>query len=319
MIPRRLSDNHGMTLIEALVAMTMVMFVFGATLTAFDAFQDNHKVTEAHNAAQNQARVTTDRLARDLRNLASPTELLELSAARPNAVERAEPFDLIFRTVREVKPAGSSNDANVMRVRYCLNDADPQSATLVMQRQTWTDATAPAMPAGTGCPAAGWDPGDTVLSTSVTNKADAQARPVFTYNSSVLQEITRVRTELYVDPDALRAPSEARLATAVLLRNQNQYPVANIKADPINVGTRTWWVIGSGSSDPEGQTLTYQWYLDPPTPLPDCDASPRPTSCIDEGMDVSLTLPLDGQTHTVGLAVSDPSGLTDYEEVSLAP
>lgn len=319
MNPRRISDDRGMTLIEALVSMTIVMFVFGATLSIFDALQNNHKVTEAHNEAQSEARTSIDRLARDLRNLASPTRLRQLTAARPNAVERAEPFDLIFRTVREVKPAGSTNEANVMRVRYCLNTADPQNASLVVQRQTWNDAVAPDMPAGTGCPATGWDPGDTVLGTSITNRADGQARPVFSYDSAVLQEITRVRTELYVDPDPLRAPKETRLATAVLLRNQNQYPEAKIRAELINAGTRTWWLIGSGSSDPEGQTLTYQWYKNPPSPLPDCKAAQPDASCIDDGMDVSLSLPLDGVTYRIGLAVSDPAGLTDYEEVSLAP
>jgi hypothetical protein len=41
---------------------------------------------------------------------------------------------------------------------------------------------------------------------------------------------------------------------------------------------------GSASEDPEGMPLTYQWYVDPPTPLPNCDLLPKPASCVGQGV-----------------------------------
>jgi hypothetical protein len=114
---------------------------------------------------------------------------------------------------------------------------------------------------------------------------------------------------LYVDPDPTRAPSEMRLASGVTLRNQNRAPVARISAAP-SAGRVV--LNGSGSGDPESRPLTYQWYVDPPTELPDCAATPRPPSCLGEG--VVIEAELTTGPHRIVLLVKDPAGLPDTEE-----
>jgi hypothetical protein len=64
---------------------------------------------------------------------------------------------------------------------------------------------------------------------------------------------------------------------------------------------------GSGSEDPEGMPLTYQWYLDPPAALPNCDAVPTPASCIGSG--VVFEKDLTAGSHRIVLLVKDPAGL----------
>lgn len=70
---RPLRDQRGFTLVELLMAMTLSLVVFGATLAVAAALSNNARRTAEHNEAQDQARTYQDRLARQLRNLASPS------------------------------------------------------------------------------------------------------------------------------------------------------------------------------------------------------------------------------------------------------
>jgi hypothetical protein len=65
---------------------------------------------------------------------------------------------------------------------------------------------------------------------------------------------------------------------------------------------------GSASEDPEGMPLTYQWYLDPPTPLPDCTVTPLPPSCVGQGVVLDVPIP-PATSHRIVLVVRDPAGL----------
>jgi prepilin-type N-terminal cleavage/methylation domain-containing protein len=80
---RRLRDNAGFTLIETLVAMVVSLAVFGATLSALDVFQNDNRLDQLHNEAQDSARTAIDALARELRNGAAPSSLT------PGALEKA--------------------------------------------------------------------------------------------------------------------------------------------------------------------------------------------------------------------------------------
>ena len=305
---RRLRDERGLTLIEVLVASTIFLFVLGASLTVFDAVHDDHVRVERHNDAQDAARLTTDRLARELRNLASPTDLSNPLEAQPNAVDVAEPFDLVFRSVADVKPAASANSPNARRIRYCVDDGAP-TGELWMQWQTWTTAGPPPVPSRTACPGDGWD-GQRRMTTGVVNRQGAAPRPLFTYDASVLQEITRVRTDVLVDPLPGAPPAATRLSTAVLLRNQNQFPVAAFDATWVNVTSRTVLLNAYSSSDPEGQPLRYCWFLNPSSTPVSC------TGALGDGATLTLTLPTGPQR--VVLLVQDPARLRDVEERTFA-
>jgi prepilin-type N-terminal cleavage/methylation domain-containing protein len=318
MTMRRLTrDERGMTLIEVLIAATIMLIVLGTSMTLLTALGNNHTLTEQHNDAQDRARVFTDRMARELRNLASPSLFTENYQAQPEAVETAGPYDLVFRIVDEVRPGGSQNEANVMRVRYCLGGT-ADDGTLYRQEQTWTDRASsdpPAAPSTAACPGtSGWTT-TAQITDGLVNRIGAQNRPLFAFNSADPTRITQVRTELFVDPTPTTAPVETRLASGVTLRNQNRVPVASADirvTDP--VGNKAL-ANGSGSEDPEGMPLSYQWYLDPPTPLPDCSLVPKDVSCKAEGVVADITAT--NGWHTIVLLVRDPAGLpaTETREV----
>jgi type II secretory pathway component PulJ len=301
-----MADERGVTLVEVLVGMILTLVVIGATLMVVVAVADRAKRTTAHNEAQDVARTYMDRFARQLRNLASPSIFTDDYQAQPYAVDFADPYDLVFRVVDEQRPGGSLNLANVKRVRYCLNATDASRGKLYQQEQRWTDRASnepPPMPSTASCPSAGWT-STAVVTANVVNRIGGQNRPMFVYNAADLQRISQIHVDLYVDPDPDTAPRETRLGSGVTLRNQNRVPVAKLDVAP---APGKLVLNGSASEDPEGMPLTYQWYVDPPTPLPDCALTPRPASCAGQG--VVVDVPIAPGAHRIVLVVKDPAGL----------
>jgi len=296
------------TLIEVLLSSVLSLLVMGASLAAFDGLQSNHRLTQKANEAQDTARQQTDRLARELRNLASPSQLTSDLSAQPQAVDVAGSYDFVFRVVNDVRPAGSLNVANVKRVRYCLNNSNPAKEVLWRQTQTWTAAATPALPSTAACPGTGWDAGaDRQFITSVVNRYGGANRPVFSYNSTDILRVTKVRTSLFVDLDPTKRPAEVRLSSGVFLRNQNRIPLATFTATV--TADKRLILNGSGSEDPEGMPLQFEWYLDAPTPLPNCDLIPKPASCLGEGVVFEKTGLSGGGSHVVTLVVRDQAEL----------
>lgn len=256
----RARSELGLTLIELLVTMSLMVIILGATVTAFASFNRTDDRTRKQNDAQDQARLTTDTLARQLRNLASPSDYL------PQAVDLAEPYDFVFQTVDAVKADGSDNDRNIKRVRYCLGPSANQKASLWRQTQTWTQPNPPpTFPSTASCPSGAW-PTQQRLVNHVVNREENQA--IFTYNSAQPTSITRVRTDLFVDINPGDAPSATKLTSGVFLRNQNRAPVAAFTATYTGTGRRVL-LNGSASEDPEGHPLkSYDWYLTTDTDTP---------------------------------------------------
>ena len=154
-----------MSLTGLLVAMTLTLLVMGATLDVFSTSQTVSHDLQDRTEAEARVRAAEDQLARELRSLASPTP------EQPQAVDRAGQRDLVFQTVDPVRAASGTNDANVMRVRYCLDG----SGRLWRMQQRWTLSTPPPVPGGlTGyaddpsCSPAGWD-ARTVVASAIVN------------------------------------------------------------------------------------------------------------------------------------------------------
>lgn len=282
-----LADESGFSLVELLAGIAIFAVVLGATLTALETFVSGVEQNQRRNDTQQQARVALDRMARELRNLASPTP------NQPQAVDKAGAYDLVFQTVDPAQPSGGENAANVRRLRYCLDTSDPRSGVIWMQVQTWTQSTTPVVPSTASCPDPdpGWASRQTVTN-NVVNRINGQDRPVWAYNAATTPDVSFIRTTVRLDRDPGHAPGESSLATGVFLRNQNRPPVAAFTATI--TGNRHVLLNGSPSSDPEGQPLTYTWY----------DGATQ----VGSGITYDYVAPAAG-ARTLSLRVSDPGGL----------
>lgn len=314
---RRLrSEESGFTLIELLVAASISVIIFGTTLTVLITVMRQQQANGRQNDTQQLARQTLDRMARQLRNLASPADIDVNGNASPRAIDRDLAADLIFKDVDPVKPAaGSSNTAGVRRVRYCLDSSSP--GRLWLQTQTWTSATDPALPGDTACPGTGWTT-TRLVATGVTNGG---SRPVFTYasdtgaitatDSEARADIAHVGAKLWVDADVRQQPPETSLETSVFLRNQNREPVAIGTVTVTNPATRSVTLNGTSSTDPEGQALSlWQWYVTRP------DGTTVPLS---QGPVIQYSGATAG-TYSFQLKVRDPAnleGVSPFYQVTL--
>jgi type II secretory pathway pseudopilin PulG len=260
--------EDGMSLVEVLIVSILMLIVLGATLTTFNTFERKSRDNQNLNEAQDNARRGLDLVARDLRNLASPTPLL------PLAVDVKLPQDIIFQSEGKTKPAGSLNSQNTTRVRYCL---DSTSRILFRQIQTWTSAVAPAVPTS-ACGANGGWTSTMAVATDVSN----DARPVFTYNSTDNDKVTEVTAQLWVDTTPTRLPAEVDLQTSVFLRNQNRAPTAAFSA--VSMPGGAIFLNASESTDPEEKALTFEWY----------DASLVPEAKVGEGIVFTYPAPSAG-------------------------
>lgn len=274
-------EESGFTLVELLVVSVLMIVVLSATLGAFETFGSTNEVNQRQNDSQEEARRSIDSLARELRNLASPTN------QAPEAVDRAEGDDLIFLSVADQKGVGSLNARNAQRVRYCLNRDRRQ---LIRQVQTWTSPGVPGVPTDSACPGGGWTE-TRVASIHIVNGS----RPVFTLNSSDRTAITEIDTSLFVDVNPGRRPAETPIQTSVFLRNQNKAPVARFSWAAGPGGTVV--LNASESEDPEERALTFEWY--------DATLGQR----IDGTGIVNTYKPPAAGFRQVYLVVKDPAGL----------
>jgi type II secretory pathway pseudopilin PulG len=274
------ADERGMTLVEMLMTCILSIIVLGATLSAVETFESNARTNERVNEAQDTARTALDRMARDLRNLASPIQ------ESPDAVDRAQPFDLMFQSEGNTI-SGGLNARNTERVRFCL---DPEG-NIYRQIQTWQTAVPPLAPAETKCPGdlkgeGGVWVSESVMASSVVNGAD---RPVFTYNAAAVRDITEVSTTLWIDVNPADVkPPESTLQSSVFLRNQNRKPTASFSWDAVN-GSLV--LNASETTDPEEKSMVYTWYLD--------------GSATAAGTGILLTKAVSAGNHSVKLLVSD--------------
>ena len=226
-------------------------------------------------------------MARDLRNLASPTPLM------PLAIDVTRPQDLIFQSEGKVKPAGSLNAQNTTRVRYCLNTT---TKILYRQIQTWTTAAPPAVPiSACGCPGRleprrwRWRP-----------TWRTAARPIFTYNATDFDKITEVSAQLFVDTTPTGCPPRWTCRRTVFLRNQNRAPTAVFSATSMPAGGV--FLNASESEDPEEKSLTFEWW----------DASLTPVKKVGEGIVFTYSPPAAG-IRQMYLVVKDATLVTQSD------
>ena len=282
-------------LIELLLAAALMMVVLSATLVSLTTFERTSRINELQNDNQEGIRAAVDQLSRELRNHAVATQ------QAPQGIVTLTGYDMVFQTVAPTKPASTSNDQNIERVRYCLDTSDLRNEKLWAQEQTWTSATPPAVPSTASCPDPAWG-NQRFIADRITSRFDASTpstprnRPIFTANSATIGQITRIDLTLFLDTTPgggpVNAPDETRIDSGIFLRNQNQPPVAAFTSSV--TGSRHIVLNASGSSDPENQSLTYTW---------------KDGSTTIAGGGQTNDYPTTSGSHTITLTVQDPGGL----------
>jgi hypothetical protein len=227
-----------------------------------------------------------------------------------------QPDDVVFQT----------SDPSKTWVRYCL-DTSLGTANARVWEQTQT-ANTPGSTGRCGPSASGWQRTINVAQ-NVVNRINGRNAPLFSYrcvsggtactaSATTWDQIIGVDAQVIVDTTPNRAPAEMKVDSAVFLRNQNQAPVAVVNATP--VASRTIKLNASGSSDFEGRTLEYYWFLGS---MPSAIQCNQPTETVTNGVTklwggtylgrgVVLqytwpgTTPASGAGQTVGLVACDP-------------
>ena len=303
---RAIRREGGFSLIELLLVCSLSMIIFGATLSAWSTVYRSNRSVEKQQDNAEAARVSLDRAARQLRNLANPT----VNAI--TTISRATDYDFVFQT----------SDPAKTWVRYCLGPTGTDGATLY-EAENDSAITASMMDT---CPdTGGWDKQAAIVQ-GVTNQVGGIDRDIFTFECRVnaaatcpasaaeYSKITNVGMNLWVDADVKDRVSELNVSTGVFLRNQNEGPTA-VVSEPNKIGPLRWLLNGSGSSDPEGRTLEFFWFEGTAPTAAEIAATP----CTQEfagtswrGVTFTKTFePADaGQTRTFYLLVRDPGCLT---------
>src|SRR5439155_11833073 len=120
----RLRQESGLLLMELLLASTLLIVVLGATLTSFTTFESNSRINELQNDNQEAVRAAVDQMSRELRNHAVSTQ------QAPQGIVSLGDYDVVFQSVAPTKPAGSANDQNIDRIRYCLDTSNLRNEKL---------------------------------------------------------------------------------------------------------------------------------------------------------------------------------------------
>ena len=274
-------ERGEVSLVSVLVACTLLIVVLGASLSIFEGFIAKAGDATLRVDAEDAARTATDRIARNLRNVASPT------TENPTAVDRLTGNDLIFKTVNAAGPSTATNATATQRVRYCLG----AGGTLHQQTQALTNANDGNVPASTSCPGTGWT-SNAVAATGIVNAGV----PVFTYDTTDPVSVSTVHVALLVATDRVRLPGPTRLSTGVFLRNQNRRPTAGFT---VTRDGAAFVFNGSASADLDSDPLQYSWTVDG----------------VSVGSGITYTHTpnpawTSGSAHQVALTVKDPAGLT---------
>jgi type II secretory pathway pseudopilin PulG len=259
---RATARDDGFSLIELLLASTLALLIFGATLTAWTSIYRSNRVAENQQDNTEAARIAIDRAARQLRNLANQTQ------TGVNTIDKASGYDFIFQT----------SDPAKTWVRYCAQTSG--GSTSINDATLWvheSKSTLAAVNSGmrSGCPstASEWETKQAVAE-HITNQASGVDRPIFRFECAVTAaagcpassteypKIVNVGLSLWVDADRTDRASELNVTSSVFLRNQNESPMA--VANGSRYATKQLLLNGSGSSDPEGRTLEYFWFEDSP-------------------------------------------------------
>jgi prepilin-type N-terminal cleavage/methylation domain-containing protein len=308
--------HAGFVLPELLVAMTVGLILLSATLLTFERFVHHSDENAKRNDTAELARRSLEIEARQLRNLAKRVN-------NADVIARMDPYDFVFQT----------SDPAKTWVRYCLDTSRGTSNGRVYEQVESGDVPG----AGTACPATtGWKR-SIVVADNIVNQSGGRTAPMFAYRcvdgttsctSSIAtsDRLIGVNAQLLVDTTPGKPPEELQVNSGVYLRNQNQAPSAEFTSTPVSGSARTAQFNASSSSDFEGRTLTFYWFLGAMPTTIRCDQPKEAVvnsvvsmwggSFIGTGVVLRYTwpgpTPAAGTPQTVGLVACDPGDRYGY-------
>lgn len=317
-------------MVELLVAMTLALVVLGCTFTILDLFNQHYTRSNQRTDAQDRARLALDRMAWQLRNIATePTATGNGTSTTysPMLIERATAYDVVFDTVLPYSslsgsPSFGSNTNQVVRVRYCVpNDTAAGASSnevLYQEVEYWSSAAPPTSPWSSGsgatvaCPDSPNNTISTVLVNGVTNRYQQRTdRPVFSYyngsttansvDTSGLSAITSVGTDLFLNPTPTNSGVESEIKSGADLRAVANFPTATFTTTSEGTGKV---LLNAEAYSPDNEQLTYSW---------SCSGSNCPTSSSTTYLNSTSPQyewsPGTG-TYTITLTATDDRGLS---------
>ena len=245
-----LRSERGVSLIEILVTITVGIVVLGGGVAALTSFLSQSATADRRSDAQDSARSAIDQLAIQLRSA--------MSAGAPGnqPIEDVSDYSIVFLAPAR-SPSLANNPLGLQHVRYCIGNGGRGEASLFRQTAPYNTGSNRNWPSTTGCPGGGW-PNKLELGGYIVNST--QNAPLFTPTVDASGNVTSLSIEAVVDIEPLRDPPATRLRTAVELRNVNRPPDAVLSCQPVSNGHVL--CDASGSSDPDGQMLSYSWSMD---------------------------------------------------------
>lgn len=292
-----LRDEQGMSLTEVLVAMTLAIVIFGVAVAAFSTFVNQRAEADRRTESQDQARAAIDRMSAELRSAMSPGG----PGAQP--IQQHSAFDLVF-LAPFANASITGNPRGLRHVRLCLDATNAASGRLWRQTAPYGTGSLATAPSTTACPSPAWPQRDVVVSNLVNHRESPQ-KPLFAATVDASGQVSDVALRPVVDVDIGTGKPPTQLRTKVALRNANRPPNATLSCQGLANGHAV--CDASGSTDPDGEALTYTWTMDG-TAL-----TSEATYRLDKSPLTS------GTQYTFAVTVKDSGGLTttDTETVKM--
>lgn len=264
---RRARSERGWTLVEMLIAILVASFVLGAATTLLTGVASLNGTTSRQIQAQDDARRTVDHIATQLRNAVGPPGGAPIYS--PASGTATGTTDIVFYNAAS-NASTTNNPRGLQWVRYCLDYSDTTNEKLWMQTADY-DNTQSAPPSTSTCPSSGWTVGGQVSkqlvvggivsmepTSSASTGCSSQSTPAYfrcPFVPGVIASATHnIRIKLLIQGDANRKTTS--ITSSADFRNLKSAPTTSVSC---RVQNRHIICDASASSDPDGQSISYQW------------------------------------------------------------